>query len=200
MSEELQTLSRQPATPMNLLEMAVSNNASMDTIERLVALQERMMEQQARQAFNAAMSRAQAEMGRVGTEQAVFGKRLFEQRAEATQETRLLLAIVGVGGFEEQGGEAFAGACDGGAQGRQAVAFGKFVEHGHHVAGLAAEDQPGEVEAPPHGVVGLGCVEGEDDESAVGLGVDLAFQARGAGGGFEFEAGVGLEARAALDE
>lgn len=68
MTEELQTLPPAQTTPMTLLEMALSNNASMDTIERLVALQERMMEQQARQAFNAAMSRAQAEMGRVGTD------------------------------------------------------------------------------------------------------------------------------------
>lgn len=63
----LQTIPRS-ATPMNLLELAVSNNASMDTIERLVALQERMMESNARQAFNAAMSAAQAEMGRISTD------------------------------------------------------------------------------------------------------------------------------------
>ena len=69
MTGELQTIQPvQVATPMSLLEMAVTNNASMDTIERLVALQEHMMEQQARQAFSAAMSRAQAEMGRISTD------------------------------------------------------------------------------------------------------------------------------------
>ena len=68
MSDELQTLPPVQATPMTLLEMALSNNASMDTIERLVALQEHMMEQQARQAFNAAMSRAQSEMGRISAD------------------------------------------------------------------------------------------------------------------------------------
>lgn len=70
MSQELITLPEvaevaTPATPMGLLQMAVQNNASMDTIERLVALQERMMAQDAAREFNAAMNRAQTEMGRV---------------------------------------------------------------------------------------------------------------------------------------
>ena len=54
-----------PATPMGLIQMALQNNANIDTIERLVALQERMMAQDAVMAFNAAMNRAQTEMGRV---------------------------------------------------------------------------------------------------------------------------------------
>jgi len=55
-------------TPMMLLSMAVSHGAGIDTIERLVALQEHMASRDAEQAFNAAMSRAQAAMGRVSAD------------------------------------------------------------------------------------------------------------------------------------
>ncbi|MEN6447345.1 MAG: ERF family protein [Syntrophaceae bacterium] len=69
MNGELQTIEPQaPCTPMLLLQMAVGNNANMDTIERLVALQEHMMEQQAKVEFASAMSRAQAAMGRVSAD------------------------------------------------------------------------------------------------------------------------------------
>lgn len=52
-------------TPMGLLQMAIQGNATMDTIERLVALQERAMAQDALREFNAAMNRAQTQMGRI---------------------------------------------------------------------------------------------------------------------------------------
>ena len=69
MSGELQTIQEtSPCTPMLLLQMAVGNNANMDTIERLVALQEHMMEQQAKVEFASAMSRAQSAMGRVSAD------------------------------------------------------------------------------------------------------------------------------------
>jgi len=71
MSGELNTIEAAPVampTPMLILQMAVSNNANIETIERLAALQEHMMEGAAKQEFNAAMSRAQAAMGRVSAD------------------------------------------------------------------------------------------------------------------------------------
>jgi len=62
---ELMPVETVAPTPMSLLQMALQNNANIDTIERLVALQERMMAQDAVRDFNAAMNRAQTEMGRV---------------------------------------------------------------------------------------------------------------------------------------
>lgn len=53
------------ATPMGLLQMALQNNASMDTIERLVALQSQMMARDSEMAFNAALNRCQTNMVRV---------------------------------------------------------------------------------------------------------------------------------------
>jgi hypothetical protein len=53
---------------MGLLQMAVENNASMDTIERLVALQQGMAAREAETQWNAAMNRAQAAMGRVAAD------------------------------------------------------------------------------------------------------------------------------------
>lgn len=55
-------------TPMTLIQMAVGQGASIDTIERLVALQEHMASRDAEQAFAAAMTRAQASMGRISTD------------------------------------------------------------------------------------------------------------------------------------
>jgi len=71
MTGELQTL--QPAlvaspTPMDLIQMALQNGSAMDTIERLVALQTLVLNRDGEMAFNAAMSRAQAEMGPVATD------------------------------------------------------------------------------------------------------------------------------------
>jgi hypothetical protein len=65
MTDELITIPAPAATPMGLLEMALQNNASMDTIERLVALQTQMMGRESEMAFNAALNRCQSHMVRV---------------------------------------------------------------------------------------------------------------------------------------
>ena len=59
-----------PATvsPMQLISAAVASGAGIDTIERLVALQERMAAKSAQQSFAAAMSRCQARMGRISAD------------------------------------------------------------------------------------------------------------------------------------
>ena len=57
-----------PATPMSLLEMAVSKGADINTIERLAALQERMLARDAEMAFNLAMNKAQQAMGPVNAD------------------------------------------------------------------------------------------------------------------------------------
>lgn len=53
---------RQPPAPISLLDRAVSAGASIEIIERLMALQERNDANQARKAFDAAMSAAKAEI------------------------------------------------------------------------------------------------------------------------------------------
>ena len=55
-------------TPMGILASAVAGGAPIDTIERLVALQEKMAASAAEQAWSAAMSRAQAAMGRISAD------------------------------------------------------------------------------------------------------------------------------------
>jgi len=68
---ELATLEPAPvATPsaMSILNLAVGGGASIETIERLVALQERMMAHDAKQAWATAMSRCQSDMGRVSAD------------------------------------------------------------------------------------------------------------------------------------
>jgi len=52
-------------TPLDLLQIALSNNAGIDVIERLSALQERAQDRDAEMQFNEAMNAAQAEIGRV---------------------------------------------------------------------------------------------------------------------------------------
>lgn len=52
-------------TPMDLLSLALNNNAAIDVIERLSALQERAMDRDAEMQFTEAMNAAQAELGRV---------------------------------------------------------------------------------------------------------------------------------------
>ena len=52
-------------SPMNLLSVALQNNAAIDVIERLAALQEKAMLRDAEIQFNDALSRAQAEIKRV---------------------------------------------------------------------------------------------------------------------------------------
>lgn len=53
------------SSPMNLLSLALQNNAAIDVIERLAALQEKVMLRDAKIRFNDALSRAQAEIKRV---------------------------------------------------------------------------------------------------------------------------------------
>lgn len=52
-------------SPMNLLSLALHNNAAIDVIERLAALQEKIMLRDAEIQFNDALSRVQAEVKRV---------------------------------------------------------------------------------------------------------------------------------------
>ena len=52
-------------TPMELLQVALSNNAAIDVIERLAALQEKAISRDAERQFTDAMNLAQAEIGRV---------------------------------------------------------------------------------------------------------------------------------------
>ena len=49
-------------TPLSILEMAVRNESSIDTIERLVKLQGQMLEREAKNAYLGAMQRAQQKM------------------------------------------------------------------------------------------------------------------------------------------
>ncbi len=62
-------LTRKPlpelCTPLDLLSIALENNAAIDVIERLAALQEKAMAREAEIAFNDALSRIQAEIKRV---------------------------------------------------------------------------------------------------------------------------------------
>jgi hypothetical protein len=52
----------QPVTPMAMLDRAVAAGASIETMERLMALQERWQAAEARKAFNLAVSAAKAEI------------------------------------------------------------------------------------------------------------------------------------------
>jgi len=52
-------------TPMDLLSVALNNNAAIDVIERLAALQEKALDRDAEMQFNDAMNRVQGELGRV---------------------------------------------------------------------------------------------------------------------------------------
>jgi len=58
----------QPITPMSLIQLALQNNSAIDVIERLAALQKDQNAHDAEMAFNAALNRAQAEMGPVGAD------------------------------------------------------------------------------------------------------------------------------------
>jgi len=57
--------SKGPTTPLGLLEIALSNNAAIDVIERLAALQEKALYRDAEIQFNEAMNAAQSELGRI---------------------------------------------------------------------------------------------------------------------------------------
>lgn len=54
-----------PPTPMSLLSVALSNNAAIDVIERLAALQRDMLQREAEIEFNEAMNRVQTEIRRI---------------------------------------------------------------------------------------------------------------------------------------
>jgi hypothetical protein len=58
-------LVRQPATPMDLLSIALKNNAAIDVIERLAALQREGLARQAEIEFNEAMNLVQTKIVRV---------------------------------------------------------------------------------------------------------------------------------------
>lgn len=65
---EVHHLSKKPmesASPMNLLSIALENNAAIDVIERLAALQEKNMMREAEIQFNDALSRIQADIKRI---------------------------------------------------------------------------------------------------------------------------------------
>jgi hypothetical protein len=61
-SAPLPTVQRSAMTPMEMLSMAVSNGAGIDVLERLMALQERWQNGQARRAFDEAIAAAKAKI------------------------------------------------------------------------------------------------------------------------------------------
>lgn len=58
-------MQKRPTTAMELLSVALQNNAAIDVIERLAALQEKAQNREAETRFNEAMNAAQSEIGRV---------------------------------------------------------------------------------------------------------------------------------------
>lgn len=60
-----EALIAQAKTPIELLQVALSNNAAIDVIERLAALQEKALDRDAEIQFNEAMNKAQSELGRI---------------------------------------------------------------------------------------------------------------------------------------
>ena len=64
-NDELALTPEKPQTPMGLLQVALQNNAAIDVIERLAALQEKALSIDAEMEFNESMNRAQAEIARV---------------------------------------------------------------------------------------------------------------------------------------
>lgn len=54
-----------PNDPMGLLQIAIKNNSAIDVIERLAALQEKMLARDAEMEFNRAMNEVQAEIPRI---------------------------------------------------------------------------------------------------------------------------------------
>lgn len=55
----------EPKTPMDLLSVALQNNAAIDVIERLAALQEKSLAREAEIDFNAAMNKVQEQIKRI---------------------------------------------------------------------------------------------------------------------------------------
>jgi hypothetical protein len=60
-----QEIVRVESTPMELLSVALQNNAAIDVIERLAALQEKALARDAEICFNEAMNRVQSEIKRI---------------------------------------------------------------------------------------------------------------------------------------
>src|SRR5690348_14734422 len=56
---------RRPLTPMQLLQTALTNNAAIDVIERLAALQVSFEQREDEKQFNEALSRIQAKLTRI---------------------------------------------------------------------------------------------------------------------------------------
>ena len=137
-------------------------------------------------------------MRRVGAKGARLGERCFEQGAEAAQESGLLFALVGVGGFQQDGGKSFLEAFDAFDERRQPVPFGEIVDDRQNLEALTGKHQARGVEASPQFVVGLRGVERQEDKAALGLALESAGKARCAG--LELLTSVGLEARTALHE
>ena len=61
-AKQLQTVESAPITPMEMLDRAVSTGAGIETIEKLMNLQERWEKNQARKSFDEAISAAKAEL------------------------------------------------------------------------------------------------------------------------------------------
>jgi ERF superfamily len=57
-----------PATPMDLLALALKNNSAIDVIERLAALQERQRDYQAKVSFDEALNRCQTKISRIAAD------------------------------------------------------------------------------------------------------------------------------------
>lgn len=61
-AKQVQIVENAPITPMEMLNRAVSSGANLDTIEKLMNLQERWEKNEARRAFDEAIAQAKAEL------------------------------------------------------------------------------------------------------------------------------------------
>lgn len=61
-AKQIQTVDNRPITPMEMLSRAVSSGANLDTIEKLMNLQERWEKNEARREFDEAITKAKAEL------------------------------------------------------------------------------------------------------------------------------------------
>lgn len=87
----------QPVTPMGLLDRALANQAGIDIIERLAALQEKAINREAEAEFNRAMSAAQAEIGRIAPD--LFNPQTKSRYASYATIDRVLRPIYTKHGF-----------------------------------------------------------------------------------------------------
>lgn len=67
-----------PANPIDLVSQALSSGANLETMERLLALQERWEANQARKAFNEAVTSAKGEIGPIFKRQTATGGARFQ--------------------------------------------------------------------------------------------------------------------------